>query len=807
MEKITQYLIQSTVQGSEVRAWEEDIMLPTYEIGKEEKNPIFLEKRVYQGSCGSVYPYPVVEKISDKKADKRYHALFIENEYIKVMILPELGGRIHMAYDKVKKRHFVYYNQVVKPALVGLTGPWISGGIEFNWPQHHRPSTFLPTDFLIEENADGSKTIWCNEVERMFRTKGMQGFTLYPGKAYIEIKVKIYNRTSFPQTFLWWANPAVVVNDHYHSVFPPDVNAVFDHGKRDVSSFPIATGVYYKQDYSAGVDISKYKNIPVPTSYMAIKSKYDFVGGYEEDVRGGLLHVADHHVSPGKKQWTWGNGDFGKAWDRNLTDEDGPYIELMTGMYTDNQPDFTWLQPYEEKSWVQYFMPYSEVGYVKNATKDALLNLEIKEGKARLVLYTTGANSGVRIIVKDFLTEYFRKGIDMIEDTPERFDCVENRNQHITKSSFSGPIQIKVGYNISTGENIYCCFNDSTRYNNQHIAVAGKSGSGKTQFALEFLRQLYKQTQGQVNFLFLDFKGLSEDDKIKMSDFFTETHTECINAPHTPFPLNPVSFIDNVNEKNKLVGINKFVDIIAKYSNIGKKQQQTLKDATKEAFIQHKDGKHPSLKEIYDLVIESVGDNRDTLTEIMERLSEYELFASRVNDPSIFLNNNYYFSLSGELDSTVRFTSIFLIINYIFNVFTNMGGTEVVDGSRSMRYVLMIDEAHDLFREKKSLEILEVLLRKIRSYGVSIILLSQGISEYNQGNFDFSQECETAFLLPINDLNNTKAINKFLGLSEKDGSRTMRNLEKLDNGQCVSNIKELQKGDLFEVVQYWKEKK
>lgn len=96
-----------------------------------------------------------------------------------------------------------------------------------------------------------------------------------------------------------------------------------------------------------------------------------------------------------------------------------------------------------------------------------------------------------------------------------------------------------------------------------------------------------------------------------------------------------------------------------------------------------------------------------------------------------------------------------------------MGGTEVVDGNRSMRYVLMIDEAHDLFREKKSLEILEVLLRKIRSYGVSIVLLSQGISEYNQGNFDFSQECETAFLLPINDLNNTKAINKFLGLSEK----------------------------------------
>lgn len=401
-EKITAYLIQSTVnEDGVVRVWEEDILLPTYQIGEEEKNPIFLEKRVYQGSSGAVYPYPVVEKLSDEKFDKSYHAVFLENKYIKIMILPELGGRVHMAYDKVKQRHFVYYNQVIKPALVGLTGPWISGGIEFNWPQHHRPSTFLPTDFSIEENADGSKTIWCNEVERMFRTKGMQGFTLHPDKAYIEIKVKIYNRTAFPQTFLWWANPAVVVNDGYKSVFPPDVNAVFDHGKRDVSKFPIATGEYYKQDYSAGVDISKYKNIPVPTSYMAVQSKYNFVGGYEDNVQAGLLHVANHHVSPGKKQWTWGNGDFGLAWDRNLTDKDGPYIELMTGVFTDNQPDFSWLQAYEEKSWVQYFMPYAEVGYVKNATKDAIINIEVEGNEADLVLYTTSLYENLKIELKD----------------------------------------------------------------------------------------------------------------------------------------------------------------------------------------------------------------------------------------------------------------------------------------------------------------------------------------------------------------------------------------------------------------------
>lgn len=382
------------------KAWYEKVVIPTYGIGNPEKNPMFLEKRVYQGSSGVVYPHPVIEKILDEKVDREWNAVFLENKYLKIMILPELGGRVQMAYDKTKERHFIYYNQVIKPALVGLTGPWISGGLEFNWPQHHRPSTFEPVDHCIEENADGSVTVWCSEVERMFRTRGMAGFTLHPDKAYLEIKVKLLNRTDFPQTFLWWANPAVKVNDHYQSVFPPDVNAVFDHGKRDVSEFPIAKGTYYKVDYSPGTDISRYKNIPVPTSYMAVNSKYNFVGGYENDTKGGLLHVANHHVSPGKKQWTWGHSDFGQAWDRNLTDEDGPYIELMCGVFTDNQPDFSWLMPGEEKTFSQYFMPYRDLGVVKNATKEAMVNLEVEDGKVTIKAYTTGVYPNSKVILK-----------------------------------------------------------------------------------------------------------------------------------------------------------------------------------------------------------------------------------------------------------------------------------------------------------------------------------------------------------------------------------------------------------------------
>lgn len=395
---------------------EEIIKIPTYKIAEPEKSPLFIEKRAYQGSTGKVYPLPVTEKIYDEKELKEYKALILENDYLYVMILPELGGRIQKAYDKTNGYDFVYYNHVIKPALVGLAGPWISGGIEFNWPQHHRPSTFSPVDYSFSENADGSVTAYVGETDVMYGTKGMAAITLYPDKAYIEIKGQLYNPTDYPQTFLWWANPAVAVNDDTFSVFPPDVNAVYDHGKRDVSTFPIATGEYYKYDYSAGVDISRYKNIKVPTSYMAAHSDFDFIGNFDEGRDAGLLHIADHHISPGKKQWTWGCGDFGKMWDKNLTDEDGPYIELMTGVFTDNQPDFTWLKPQEEKTFTQYFMPYKTVGRVSNATKDAVIGVD----KNTIKVYTTAVYNNAVIKVISEGKEVYSKTVNL---SPEKCFC------------------------------------------------------------------------------------------------------------------------------------------------------------------------------------------------------------------------------------------------------------------------------------------------------------------------------------------------------------------------------------------------
>lgn len=227
----------------------------------------------------------------------------------------------------------------------------------------------------------------------MFGLEQIAEIRLYPDKAYIEISVRIFNRSDTEQTFLWWANPAYKVNENTATIMPPDVTAVMDHGKRAVSDYPIATGEYYKMNYSPGTNISRYKNIPVPTSFMAYKSDFDFVGGYDFGKEAGLYHFADHHISPGKKQWTWGCGGFGGAWDRNLTDEDGPYVELMTGCFTDNQPDFTFIRSGEVKTFTQYFMPYRNVGYIKNANRDFCLN----NGNGKLKIYCTGNYKHVRI--------------------------------------------------------------------------------------------------------------------------------------------------------------------------------------------------------------------------------------------------------------------------------------------------------------------------------------------------------------------------------------------------------------------------
>ncbi|MDR2834162.1 MAG: DndE family protein [Streptococcaceae bacterium] len=402
----------------------------------------------------------------------------------------------------------------------------------------------------------------------------------------------------------------------------------------------------------------------------------------------------------------------------------------------------------------------------------------------------------------DFLNEHIEKGTQHLVDVAVSTEHVRNNHQNVEKSYFSNLIKLEVGKTIDTNEPVYLSINDSTKYNNCHIAVAGNSGTGKTQFALDFISQIYEKSNGQVNFIFLDFKGLKKKKVEELKPFFDNTKTIFVDVPHTKFPVNPLTFIDNVNEQDKNMGIDKFVDVICKYSNLGTKQRGILREATSEAFIEQRGGTYPTIPQINEK-LQEIYEKQDTLTEIMNDLSRYEIFLEDRKNESNFLNKNIYLSLSDDLPTSVRFTSLFLVINYIYNIFMNMGDSPTENNIKSLRYVILIDEAHDLFKEKKYQRILETMLRKIRSIGVSIVLLSQGIEEYNQKDFDFSSMCEIAFLFDIKDKNNTKAMEKFLGLSGKDTNTIAQSMSKIQKGQTIANIKEFDKAKLFKVNQYW----
>ncbi len=405
----------------------ETVVLPTYRPQPADKNPMFLETRVYQGSSGRVYPLPFIDRIAEHPTPQPWDAIYLENEYLLVMLLPALGGRIHRLVDKTNGYDTIYHNPVIKPALVALAGPWISGGIEFNWPQHHRPSTFMPTEVAIEEEAGGAITVWLGEHEPLNRMKGMHGVRLAPGRAVLELRARVHNRTTDTQTFLWWANVATEVHERYQSFFPPDATYVADHAKRAMSTFPLCSGHYYGVDYATrartGVpaaetprqyvptgdyppnDLSWYANIPVPTSYMCMGTRADFFGGYDHREQAGIVHVADRHIAPGKKQWTWGNHEFGYAWDRNLTDanergEHRPYIELMAGVYTDNQPDFSFLQPGETKTWSQFWYPIRRIGPAQEANTEAALSLRASSNSAQLGVAVTAPQPGARVVLR-----------------------------------------------------------------------------------------------------------------------------------------------------------------------------------------------------------------------------------------------------------------------------------------------------------------------------------------------------------------------------------------------------------------------
>jgi tetratricopeptide (TPR) repeat protein len=384
-----------------VKAWEEKIVIPTYLVGAPEPNPMFYFGSESQGAQDRIYPYPLYDSLTHKKADKTYKIVYLENQYIRVGILPEIGGRLFEGIDKTNNYNFIYRQHVIKPALIGLIGTWISGGIEWNIPHHHRATSALPVQYRIEQSEDGSKTVWVGELEIRHRMRWAVGYTLRPGKSYLEAQVRIVNRTPVVETMLCFANVAVNVNDQYQTIFPPSTQYGTYHFKNQFIKWPIADSIYNGADFTKGVDVSWHKNHIEANSIFAWNYMDDFFAGYDHGKQAGIMSIADTHIAPGKKIWTWGNGPEGRMWDRILTDTDGSYNELMRGAYSDNQPDYSWLQPFDTKSFSMYWYPFRDIDGAKEANLDAVVNLEVeKNGTAKLGFYTTSAHRSATVLLQ-----------------------------------------------------------------------------------------------------------------------------------------------------------------------------------------------------------------------------------------------------------------------------------------------------------------------------------------------------------------------------------------------------------------------
>lgn len=378
---------------------EKPLVLPTYQIAPPDKNPVFYTGRTYQGARGDVYPHPMYDVLTDTKKDQAYKAVYIENEYTELCVVPELGGRILSAFDKTDQFDFVYRQHVVKPALIGMIGAWMSGGVEWNIPDHHRATSQLPIDYITENNPDGSKTVWVGETELSRRLQWRVGLTIYPGRSYIEATVKVINTTPFIQPFLYWANLSVHSDENYQVIFPPSTQFGVQHAKNEFTTWPIGSNNYGGVD-RRGTDLSWWKNHPNPASIFAWNFTDDFVAGYDHKKQAGTVHIANHQVVGGKKFFLWGNNPEAQMWEKMLTDSDGQYLELMTGAYSDNQPDYSWIGPGETRTFKQYWYPVKRIAGIKKATIDAAMNMERKSSSSLTIgLNATGVFKNAQLLI------------------------------------------------------------------------------------------------------------------------------------------------------------------------------------------------------------------------------------------------------------------------------------------------------------------------------------------------------------------------------------------------------------------------
>jgi tetratricopeptide (TPR) repeat protein len=357
-----------------VKAWEGEITIPTYPIYGADVNP-----KIYELEGSIVYPYTMQDHLSTVKEDRIYRAVFVENEYLKVTCLPQIGGRIHSVLDKATGEQMFHLNNVIKPGLIAMRGAWVSGGIEWNrGPHGHTVTSFAPVNVISKENPDGSASLIIGYTEMNFHTRWNVKLTLRPGKAYLDEEIRIYNPTDGTHSYYFWNNTAFPCLPGTRFIYPMTLGT--DHGGTNFFQWPIDNGR----------DLTWLKNYDAPTSVFAYECAFDFFGAYDVDRNRGIVQYGNHEIITGKKAWTWGQSGDGLASQAALTDEDGPYIEVQSGPLR-TQADYGLLGPREAIAWREWWYPVHGLGDgFEYATRDAAVQTYRNDGDLEVRVLATG---------------------------------------------------------------------------------------------------------------------------------------------------------------------------------------------------------------------------------------------------------------------------------------------------------------------------------------------------------------------------------------------------------------------------------
>jgi tetratricopeptide (TPR) repeat protein len=371
----------------QVKSWEGTIVIPTYGW-EEDVNPKFWA--IEGGAKGATtvrasitYPYNMQDHLSRKLEDVTYKAIYLENEYLKITCLPELGGRLHSVYDKTTNREMFHKNTVIKPSMIAMRGAFISGGVEWNaGPQVHTVTILSPVDVISGTNEDGSAYIEISNLEKSLRTQWTVRVTLHPGKAFLDEEISISNPTDAMNPYYFWNCTAFPQRPGTRFIYPMSLGT--DH-------FGVK---FFKWPVNEGKDLSWTKNYEEAASIFAVNCAYDFFGAYDVDLDQGVIQVANHNEHSGKKAWTWGQGEYGRICQKNLTDSDGNYIEVQSGPLP-TQSDYGILPPEARISWKEYWYPvHGLIDGFEFANKQVAFRTERKNGQIEIRIIATEKLSG-----------------------------------------------------------------------------------------------------------------------------------------------------------------------------------------------------------------------------------------------------------------------------------------------------------------------------------------------------------------------------------------------------------------------------